>query len=198
MLTHTGHASLRNQVPIATALAPWIASLDTLLEIGSGTGQHAYYLTQRYPSLCWQPSEQATQLAALHANLAGQLNTSLLAPILLDIQHTWPDQRFSAIFTANTLHIIGQAMLAPLFQGIDHCLQPGGYLFIYGPLRYQGRYTSPSNADFDDWLKARDPASGLVDMDQLRPLAQQHGLTLCSDQSLPANNQFMVWQKASG
>jgi len=121
---------------------------------------------------------------------------NLRAPTVLDVrQAVWPLRSVDAVFTANTLHIMSWAEVMASFRGIGAMLAPGGVLCIYGPFRYDGRYTSESNQDFDRMLQERDPLSGLRDLKGIIPLAAQYGLQLDADHDLPANNRLLVFNK---
>jgi hypothetical protein len=121
----------------------------------------------------------------------------LLAPVELDVLVTpWPAPPADAVFSANTLHIMGWPGVEAFFAGIATALaEDGAKLAVYGPFRYRGDYTSPSNAAFDDWLKRRDPASGIRDFEAVDALARAAGLTLAADHAMPANNQLLVWRR---
>jgi cyclopropane fatty-acyl-phospholipid synthase-like methyltransferase len=136
-----------------------------------------------------------------HAGIAAWLNEArlpnVMSPLELDVnQSAWHTGRYDAVFSANTLHIMSAPEVAQFFIGVGQVLQPGGVLAVYGPFNYNGQFTSESNARFDQWLKARDPASGVRDFEAVDALAQQQGLTLQQDNPMPANNRTLVWTKA--
>lgn len=188
-------ASARNREPIRQAMAEWVDTPGLLLELGSGSGQHALYLGAAFPQLRWQPTEVAELLPALQQNLH-QRPANVLAPIELDVTRSpWPVPEANLIFTANTLHIIDWSAVEALLLGAGRVLTPDGLLLIYGPVRYQGEYTSPGNAEFDRWLRQRDPDSGVRDFEQLEAVAHRGGLRLVADHSMPANNQLLLWRK---
>ena len=189
----------RNKDPILEILRLRFADRAQVLEIGSGTGQHAVHFARALAHLTWHPTEQLVYLADLaeRARLEGPHN--LRPPTLLDVrQAVWPVRSVDAMFTANTLHIMSWSEVMALFHGIGAVLSPGGVLCIYGPFRYEGRYTSDSNREFDFMLQERDPHSGLRDMQQVTALAQQYGLYLDADHDLPANNRLVVFTKEPG
>jgi SAM-dependent methyltransferase len=187
----------RNKVPILEQLRQHFASAVDVLEIGSGTGQHAVYFAAQLPHLRWQPSERAEYLPALAARIAAARLANLSVPIALDVTSgMWPAASFTAAFSANTLHIMDWDAVEASFVGIGKVLAPGGVLAVYGPFRYAGRYTSDSNRAFDLDLKRRDPASGVRDFEAVDGLARQYRLALVADHAMPANNQLLVWRRA--
>lgn len=187
----------RNREPICSRLRPLLAhDVGVLLEIGSGTAQHAVYLAGALPHIRWQPSDIAEVLPGLRARIDTEGPPNVLAPVELDVgRRPWPLDRADAVFTANTLHIISWPLVESFFAGVGEVLAPGGVLAVYGPFRYRGAYTSPSNAAFDQWLQARDPASGIRDFEAVDALARDRALVLEADHAMPANNQFIVWRK---
>jgi SAM-dependent methyltransferase len=189
----------RNKDPILEELRVRFANRTQVLEIGSGTGQHAVYFAQELAHLTWHPTEQLAYLADLTERVKLEGPRNLRPPMLLDVRHAvWPVRGVDALFTANTLHIMSWTEVMALFNGIGTALAPGGVLCIYGPFRYSGRYTSDSNREFDQMLQERDPQSGLRDIDAVRPLADQYGLHLDADLDLPANNRLLVFTKEPG
>lgn len=171
------------------------ANTYQLLEIGSGTGQHAAYLPQFFPHIHWQPSDVAEHLAGIRLWLADAAQPNVAEPLALDVRSHWPEQRFHALFSANTLHIMSQNSAAIcIAQGAAH-LHDGGLFLLYGPFNYGGQFTSASNARFNDWLQARDPASGIRDFEWVEAHMQQAGLSLLADHSMPANNRLLAFQK---
>ena len=189
----------RNKDPILEVLRRRFADCTQVLEIGSGTGQHAVYFARELGHLTWHPTEQLVYLADLTERVKLEGSANLRAPALLDVrQAIWPVRGVDAMFTANTLHIMSWAEVMALFNGIGAVLTPGGVLCLYGPFRYAGRYTSDSNQEFDRMLQERDPQSGLRDIEAVRLLADQYGLHLDADLDLPANNRLIVFIKEPG
>jgi cyclopropane fatty-acyl-phospholipid synthase-like methyltransferase len=188
----------QNRAPILAVLKPRLADSLALLEIGSGTGQHAVYFGAELPQLSWQTSEMAEHHPGIHAWLDEAALANVLPPLALDVSDpgAWPRDAYDAVFTANTLHIMGEPEVAALFAGVGRVLGSGGLFLIYGPFNYGGRYTSDSNARFDQWLKQRDPRSGIKDLDWLKSLADAADLLLEEDIAMPANNRVLVWRKA--
>jgi SAM-dependent methyltransferase len=189
----------RNKEPILEVLRSRFAGRAQVLEIGSGTGQHAVHFARALASLAWHPTEQLAYLAALAARVKLEGPQNLRLPALLDVrQAVWPLRSVDAMFTANTLHIMSWPEVVALFTGSGSVLAPGGVLCVYGPFRYAGRYTSDSNREFDRMLKERDPESGIRDLDAITPLAAQYGLRFDADYDLPANNRLVVFTKEPG
>ena len=187
----------RNKEPILQVLRTAFADRTQVLEIGSGTGQHAVHFAAALPHLAWHPTEQLKYLSDLSSRIKLEGSANLRAPTLLDVnQSVWPLRSADAIFTANTLHIMGWAEVQAMFRGLHAVLSPRGILCIYGPFRYGARYTSESNRDFDRMLLERDPLSGLRDIHDLSSLAERYGLELKEDHDLPANNRLLVFVRA--
>lgn len=188
----------RNRAPILEVLRLAFAGATRVLEVGSGTGQHAVFFAAALPHLAWQPSDRAEHLAGIAAwrDEAGLPN--LLAPLVLDVDGEWPVAECDALFTANTLHIMSWASVEHFFRGAGRALPPGGVLAVYGPFSYGGRHTAESNARFDLFLRARDPLSGVRDFDAVCALAHSHGLAFCDDHALPANNRLLIWRRSGG
>jgi len=192
----TAEACERNKAPILEVLRTEFATSRSVLEIGSGTGQHAVHFAAHLPHLSWQPSEVAALLPALAERVRLEGSANLRLPIALDVRATpWPHAEADAIFSANTLHIMGWDEVEDFFRGVGAALGPGGVLCVYGPFNYQGRYTSASNAQFDAWLKTRDPHSALRDFEAVNARAVAQQLLLTADHAMPANNRTLVWRR---
>ena len=192
----TAEACERNKAPILEVLRTEFAASRSVLEIGSGTGQHAVHFAAHLPHLSWQPSEVAALLPALAERVRLEGSPNLRLPIALDVRATpWPHAEADAIFSANTLHIMGWDEVEDFFRGVGAALGPGGVLCVYGPFNYQGRYTSASNAQFDAWLKTRDPHSALRDFEAVNARAAAQQLVLAADHAMPANNRTLVWRR---
>jgi len=182
----------RNKAPILEVLRVAFADRTQILEIGSGTGQHAVYFAAHLTHLTWHPTEQLAYLADLAARVKLEGPRNLRQPTVLDVKQTiWPLRSVDAIFSANTLHIMSWAEVEAMFRGVDIVLSAHGIICIYGPFRYAGRHTSDSNRDFDLMLKERDPLSGLRDLTDVSALAERHALKLRADHDLPANNRLL-------
>jgi SAM-dependent methyltransferase len=196
MLAHSD-ACERNKQPILEVLRGAFGACRSVLEIGSGTGQHAVHFARHLPHLTWQPSERPGELAALAERIRVEGPPNLRPAIELDVRRQpWRAGTFDAVFSANTLHIMDLDAVGDFFRGVGAVLGPAGVLCVYGPFRYRGAYTSDSNAKFDRFLRARDPASGIRDYETLERLAAGVGLELAADHAMPANNQTLVWRRA--
>ena len=189
---------VQNREPILAVLREVFKDHRNLLEIGSGTGQHAVYFGAELPDLRWQTADVLAHHAGIRLWLDEAALPNVLPPIALDVNQTaWRNGRYDAVFSANTLHIMSWPEVALFFEGVGDVLEPDGVLAIYGPFNYDGRFTSESNARFDGWLKSRDPASGVRDFEAVDALARAQGLALQQDIAMPANNRTLVWRRTS-
>ncbi len=189
----------RNREPILDVLRVHFADARRVLEIGSGTGQHAAWFARHLPHLRWQASDAADNLAGIRAWLDEAALPDTPAPIELQAVagiglQPLPEAGFDAVFTANTLHIMGWPEVEALFEGVGRLLPAGGLFAVYGPFNRGGAYTSKSNREFDAWLKARDPRSAIRDFEAVDALARRNGMRLIDDRAMPANNRMLVWQ----
>ncbi|HYM29148.1 MAG TPA: DUF938 domain-containing protein [Steroidobacteraceae bacterium] len=197
MLTWS-EACERNKGPILAVLRGELAASRAVLEIGSGTGQHAVYFSAHLPHLHWQPTEVPAQLPELAARIRLEGGPNLRAPLALDVgERPWTAPAVDAVFSANTLHIMSWERVRDFFRGVGALLTTPGVLCVYGPFRYRGGYTSDSNAEFDRFLKGRDPLSGIRDFEALEALAHAEGLAFAADHDMPANNRTLVWRRAA-
>jgi SAM-dependent methyltransferase len=188
----------QNRAPILAILCTVFSDRRQVLEIASGTGQHAVYFGSALPHLTWHTSELPENHAGIQAWLDEAGLTNVLPPIALDVNaDAWPAADMDAVFNANTLHIVAWPAVARMFAGIGRVLAPGGRLCLYGPFNYGGAFTSESNARFDAWLKARDPVSGIRDFEAVNRLAEAQGLTLEQDVEMPVNNRMLIWRRAA-
>ena len=187
----------RNKDPILAVLREAFEGASQVLEVGSGTGQHAVHFARHLPWLAWQPTDRRDHLPALAARIREEGPANLLAPLELDVLSPGPLRaaRTDAVFSANTLHIMSWEAVEAFLGLVGQVLHPGGVLAIYGPFRYAGRFTSDSNAEFDAWLRDRDPGSGIRDAQDVDRLAAAQGFTLTADHAMPANNQLRVWRR---
>ena len=184
----------QNKAPLLEVLQEVFNDRKAVLEIGSGSGQHAVYFAKHLQHLTWQPSDRAENLASIQAWAAEVALTNLQPPIELDVlNQPWNVQTVDAVFTANSLHIMSWDMVEQFFIGLEKVLDTSGKLLIYGPFSYSGKHTSPSNARFDQYLKQQNPLSGVRDFDDLDRLASQQGLSLIQDYAMPANNRCLLW-----
>ena len=186
-------AAEQNKQVILQATGPYLRG--RVLEIGSGTGQHAVYFCSQMPDLLWQTSDLPSNLPGIQAWIDDSGIENLPAPLQLDVSGTWPRQLYDTIYTANSFHIMDAAAVVSCMAGCGACLRPGGHLVVYGPFNYGGAYTSDSNARFDAMLRASDPGSGIRDVHWLQQLAADAGLELQADIAMPANNRSLIWQK---
>lgn len=184
-------ASERNRAPILAILKRVFKNSRRVLEIGSGTGQHAAYFAAELPHLVWQASDVAEHLPGIREWLADP------APIELDVDEEWPAVEADAVFSANTCHIMSWAQVQRMFAGIGKIRSLKTFC-LYGPFNYDGRPTSESNARFDAMLRGRDPASGLRDFEAVAALAEGAGLALEEDNAMPANNRLLVFRSGQG
>lgn len=186
----------RNKDPILAILREAFAGVSGVLEIGSGTGQHAVHFARRLPALDWQPTDRGDWLPGLAARVALEGPPNLRSPVELDVDDdSWPFVAADAVFSANTLHIMPWTSVEAFFRGVGRVLGRDGLLAVYGPFRYGGAFTSDSNADFDRFLRQRDPHSGIRDFEAVDALARAQGLALLADHVMPANNQLLLWRR---
>lgn len=188
----------RNQGPILEVLREYFPDRRRVLEIGSGTGQHAVYFAPAFADAIWQTSDMAENLPGIQQWLDEAALPNLPPPLTLDVTGTWPDARFDAIFSANSLHIMPWMAVEQFFAGVGRVLEPNGILAVYGPFNYHGTYTSDSNRDFDGWLKQRSALSAIRDFEAIDRLASDIGCQLVKDHTMPANNRLLVWRRQAG
>ncbi len=184
----------RNRDPILAVLRAHFSDRERVLEIGSGTGQHAAYFAGQLPTLQWQSSDREENLPSVRAWLDEAALANTPPPLVFDVNGTWPTQRYDAIFSANTLHIMSWAEVETLFRNIASISTPDAKLVVYGPFNDDGKFTSDSNAAFDASLKARGAHMGIRDVEAVNELAHAAGFALIDDVPMPANNRMLVWQ----
>jgi len=201
-------ACFNNRQPILAVLERVFADASHVLEIGSGTGQHAVYFASHLPHVRWQTADLPENLPGIRLWLedwylnAGeefgieQPRAHLPEPLVLDVLGEWPELAFDAAFSANTAHIMPWPAVPIMFREVSARLAKDGHFAIYGPFNYDGQYTSESNARFDSWLKANNPESGIRDFEKMNGAARQAGLELIEDNAMPANNRLLVWRKS--
>jgi len=185
-----------NKQPILAVLERLFAGARRVLEIGSGTGQHAVCFGAALSHLTWQTSDRPETHAGIRAWLEEAALPNVRAPIILDVRGDWPAERFDAVFSANTTHIMSWPEVEQMFEGIGRVLETGGCFVLYGPFNFGGEYSSESNARFDQSLKARDPNSGIRNFEDLGDLARANGLIFMENIPMPVNNRTLVWRKA--
>lgn len=186
----------RNRDPILQVIATLLADKRAVLEVGSGTGQHAAYFAAKLPHLTWHASDRLQNHDAIRQWLDEAALDNVRGPIELDVLGSdWPEIEVDAVFSANTAHIMHWEDVAAFFAGVGELLPPGGLFILYGPFSFGGRHTSESNARFDLRLKQTDPGMGVRDFDALDALARQAGMAFQRDYPLPANNRILVWKR---
>ena len=186
----------QNQVPILKVLQKIFVKQKHVLEIASGTGQHAVYFGRALSHLTWQTSDLLQNHAGILTWLDEAKLPNVLPPVVIDVNDSqWPIEVVDAVFNANTVHIISWPEVELMFAGVARILSAGGILCLYGPFNYEGKFTSESNARFDTWLKSRDRDSGVRDFENINRLAETHGLFLLEDVTMPSNNRILVWQR---
>ncbi len=185
----------QNRQPIRTVLDQYAPDCKTVLEIGSGTGQHAVYFADCYPHLIWQTSDLVENHAAINAWIDDSQLENVLRPIELDARADWPSQQYDMLYSANSLHIMSEQAAEQFMRRAPGCMHETSVLIIYGPFNYRGQYTSASNERFDGWLKQRDPASGIKHFEWLDGITAESGLSCSDDIAMPANNRILIFQK---
>lgn len=184
----------RNRDPILAVLRQHFVDRRTVLEIGSGTGQHAVHFAQALPHLHWQATDRADNLPGIRRWLDEAALPNTPPPLELDVRAAWPQQSYDALFSANTLHIMGWAEVERMFSKLPMVAASDAVLAIYGPFNVGGHPTSDSNAAFDAALRAADPQRGLRDVEAVDALALAAGFILQQDHAMPANNRCLVWR----
>ena len=187
----------RNQQVILAELNKQLRKSDShVFEIGSGTGQHAVYFAQHLPEVTWQTSDVKANHVGIQLWLDEAQLVNVKAPIEFQIgQSAWPGIKIDVVFCANVLHIISFDLVQVLLKQLGENLQPKTRVLFYGPFKYQGEYTSDSNAEFDLWLKDIDPLRGIRDFEAVESMLRAGGITLVEDVPMPANNQLLVFEK---
>ena len=188
-----------NKRPILEILTKEFSTVNHVLEVGSGTGQHAVFFGQNLPHLSWQTSDLLVNHSGINAWLDEAALDNVHKPIVLDLDDSFPqldeNRPIDALYTANTLHIVSWPLVVNFFKLIEKNLPANAVICIYGPFNYQSNYTSQSNADFDLWLKERDSESGIRDIEAILKLAISANLALTEDYSMPANNRLLTFTK---
>ena len=186
-------AAERNKGPILEHLQQWLKSGDSVLEIGSGTGQHACFFVDNIPAITWQCSDLAENILNLEKAV---INEGLVKPIALDVsRYDWCSQQYDVIYSANSLHIMSWECAQAFLNNAANALNPEGRLILYGPFEYTDKPLCESNQSFDHFLRTRDPLSGIRNFDTVNNLLEEHGFKLVADLAMPANNQLIIWHK---
>lgn len=185
-----------NKHPILNVLTRVLAKQTHVLEIGSGTGQHAIFFAKNLPFLQWQTSDLPINHAGINQWISDFPVPNIKPPLVTDLTEVQPIYKgIDTIFSANTLHIVSWPLVVNFFKMVEQQLQLNGICCLYGPFNYQGQFTSASNANFDLWLKARDKESGIRDFEAICQLAEKANLSLLEDIEMPANNRMLVFKK---
>ena len=187
----------RNRQPIFDVLARVLPPEGLVLEIASGSGEHAVFVAQNLPSLRWQPTDaDAGALASIAAHRAAAGSPNLLEPLRLDTAaERWPIESAEAVVCNNMVHITPWRITEGLMAGGGRTLPPGGLLYLYGPYRIDGRHTAASNKDFDDWLKAQNAEWGIRDLADVTALARRHRLRITETVAMPAHNLSVIFRR---
>lgn len=187
-----------NKAPILEKLTELFKQPGTILEIGTGTGQHAVHFASHLPHLEWQPTDHPHNAQLSRAWIDDSRLSNINAPIALDVlDGNWADlPPIDGAFSANTAHIMAWDEVQAMFRGVSGSLPKDGIFCLYGPFSYGGRHTSESNARFDLSLRTQAPHMGIRDMEDIEALARENGLVLEQDFGMPANNRLLVWRKA--
>lgn len=190
----------RNRAPILEVLREVLPPTGLVLEIASGTGMHAAFMAEALPSIEWQPSDADEEaLASIEAWRTEAALPNLRSPVRLDVcAASWPIERADAIFNANMIHISPWAVTLGLLDGAARVLAAGAPLVMYGPYKRGGAHTAPSNASFDESLRARDPSWGVRDLERVVDEAAARGLDFEAVRELPANNLCVIYRKGAG
>ena len=185
-----------NKQPILEVIAQYFTDDGVVLEIGSGTGQHAMYFAEKLPHIYWQTSERSDHIEGVNQWLNAYRKYNLGRPFEIDVkQDKWPIDKVKGIFSANTSHIMRWQSVEKMFQHSGELLLPSHYFCLYGPVNINGEYTSDSNKQFDQFLRSDNPKMGLRNLEDLQELAKTNGLEFVQKHDMPANNFIMVWQK---
>jgi SAM-dependent methyltransferase len=191
------NAAENNKQFIADELKRLLVPGARVLEIGSGSGQHAVHFVNQLKEVSWQPADKEPYFGALERNLGGISLSGIEKPIYLDVAQFDTSGSFDAVFCANVMHIMSADLIPNMMAGVGSLLDSGGLFILYGPYKYEGAFTTQSNEKFDGWLKSRDPLSGIRDIKVVQAEANTHHLELIEDIPMPANNQLLVFRKSS-
>ncbi|MEI8604988.1 DUF938 domain-containing protein [Pseudoalteromonas sp. B160] len=184
-----------NKNPILSVITAYLAQVESVLEVGSGTGQHSVHFAANLPHLQWHTSDRLVNHNGIKQWLDEAKLDNLHAPVELDLNRPWPINTVDAIYTANTLHIVSKPLVEQFFTSVNKHLASKGLVCIYGPFKYNGNFTSESNQRFDEFLNQQDCQSGIRDFEWVQQLAEQAGLMLVDDIAMPANNQLLIFKR---
>lgn len=188
-------AAEQNQEAILPVLSQEFKTANYILEIGSGTGQHAVFFGRQLPWLKWQPSDTSENLTGIQLWIEPANLNNVFSAIELDVCKQWPNQQYDGAFAANVAHIMHWHEIEAMFAGLASVLSQDAKFCLYGPFNINGEYTSDSNREFDQWLQMRDPQSCIRDKADLEKLATKNNFQLNKDWEMPVNNRILSWQK---
>ena len=186
----------KNKEPILKVLKEYISDQESLLEIAGGTGQHGEFFAKSFPNIVWQTSDLPDAVTDLNLRISEANLQNLPRALTLDVNDpNWNVKKYELLFTANSLHIMSEESVENFFSRIPDALQQSALVFIYGPLKYDGKFTTESNAEFDEWLKEKDRRSGIRDFEVISELAISAGFSFVADVQMPSNNQLLVFSR---
>ena len=189
-------AVARNRAAIADVMQQVLPAKGSVLEISSGTGEHAAYISSRFPALDWQPTEMDEYACQGVEAWRIEGSSRLRAPLVLDTRwDAWPVERADVIVNINMIHISPWKSCQGLMRGAGRILEAGGMLFLYGPYQLDHQHTSSSNREFDEWLRGQDPAWGVRDLSEVRGEAELNGLVFVEKVAMPANNFSLIFRR---
>ena len=186
----------KNKEPILKVLKEYISDQESLLEIAGGTGQHGEFFAKSFPNIVWQTSDLPDAVTDLNLRISEANLQNLPRALTLDVNDpNWNVKKYELLFTANSLHIMSEESVENFFSRIPDALQQSALVFIYGPFKYDGKFTTESNAEFDEWLKEKDRRSGIRDFEVISELAISAGFSFVADVQMPSNNQLLVFSR---
>ena len=186
----------KNKEPILKVLKEYISDQESLLEIAGGTGQHGEFFAKGFPNIVWQTSDLPDAVTDLNLRISEANLQNLPRALTLDVNNpNWNVKKYELLFTANSLHIMSEESVENFFSRIPDALQQSALVFIYGPFKYDGKFTTESNAEFDEWLKEKDRRSGIRDFEVISELAISAGFSFVADVQMPSNNQLLVFSR---
>lgn len=188
-------AAEQNRDAILSVLKIEFEQAHSVIEIGSGTGQHAVYFARQLPHLTWQASDKPEHIEGIQQWINEANLNNVSPPIILDVCRQWPNHQYDAAFAANVAHIMHWHEIEAMFAGLALILAANAKFCLYGPFNLNGEYTSESNREFDQWLYKRDPHSCIRDKNELDELAKKNNLGLYKDWEMPCNNRLLCWKK---
>lgn len=184
-----------NKTPILNEISSHLSACNDVIEIGSGTGQHAVFFAENLTGLRWHTSDRIENHAGIIQWIEESKLSNIEFPIELNVvSDVWPKSYFDGVYTANTCHIMHWHEVVAMVEGAKRLLAADGIFIIYGPFNYNNDYTSDSNRSFDNMLKERDPGSGLRNFEDLESLAKSNSLILFKDVAMPANNRLLIFK----